>query len=131
MNITKEQIDNLNAVVKVAINKSDYQDKVDQILKDYRKQANIPGFRKGQVPIGLIKKQYGKAVLVDEVNKLLQDNMNKYLPEEKLDVLGNPLPKQRDNFDWDKEELDFEFELGLAPEFEVPLKTKKAITRYK
>ncbi len=131
MNITKEQIDDLNAVVKVAISKDDYQDKVDKILKDYRKQANIPGFRKGQVPLGLIKKQYGKAVLVDEVNKLLQDNLNKYLTEEKLDVLGNPLPKQQDNFDWDKEQLDFEFELGLAPEFEVPLKTKKAITHYK
>ena len=131
MNITIEQIDDLNAVVKVAITKDDYQDKVDTILKDYRKQANIPGFRKGQVPMGLIKKQYGKAVLVDEVNKLLQDNLNKYLTEEKLDVLGNPLPKQQDNFDWDQEELAFEFELGLAPNFEVPLKTKKAITQYK
>ncbi|MFT6370760.1 MAG: trigger factor [Maribacter sp.] len=131
MNITKEQIDDLNAVVKVAITKEDYQDKVDTILKDYRKQANIPGFRKGQVPMGLIKKQYGKAVLVDEVNKLLQDNLNKYLTEEKLDVLGNPLPKQQEHFDWDKEELAFEFELGLAPNFEVSLKTKKAITHYK
>lgn len=131
MNITKEQIDDLNAVVKVAITKEDYQDKVNTILKDYKKQANIPGFRKGQVPMGLIKKQYGKAVLVDEVNKLLQDNLNKYLTEEKLDVLGNPLPKQQDHFDWDKEELAFEFELGLAPNFEVALKTKKAITHYK
>ncbi|PKA98988.1 trigger factor [Flavobacteriaceae bacterium MAR_2009_75] len=131
MNITKEQIDDLNAVVKVAITKEDYQDKVDGILKDYRKSANIPGFRKGNVPMGLIKKQYGKAVLVDEVNKLLQDNLNKYLTEEKLDVLGNPLPKQQDNFDWDKEELNFEFELGLAPDFEVPLKTKKPLTQYK
>ncbi len=131
MNITKEQIDNLNAVLKVAITKSDYQDKVDTILKDYRKQANIPGFRKGQVPIGLIKKQYGKAILVDEVNKLLQDNLNKYLTEEKLDVLGNPLPKQQDNFDWAAEELAFEFELGLAPDFEVPLKLKKPVTHYK
>lgn len=131
MNITKEQIDDLNAVVKVAISKEDYQDKVEKILKDYRKQANIPGFRKGQVPMGLIKKQYGKAVLVDEVNKLLQDNLNKYLTEEKLDVLGNPLPKQQENFDWDKDRLDFEFELGLAPSFDVQLKTKKAVTQYK
>lgn len=131
MNITKEQIDDLNAVVKVAITKDDYKDKVDGILRDYRKSANIPGFRKGHVPMGLIKKQYGKAVLVDEVNKLLQDNLNKYLTEEKLDVLGNPLPKQQDNFDWDKEELAFEFELGLAPDFEVSLKTKKPITQYK
>jgi len=131
MNITKEQIDDLNAVVKVAITKDDYQDKVDSILNDYKKQANIPGFRKGHVPMGLIKKQYGKAVLVDEVNKLLQDNLNKYLTEEKLDVLGNPLPKQQDNFDWDQDQLDFEFELGLAPNFEVPLKTKKSLTLYK
>lgn len=131
MNITKEQIDDLNAVVKVAITKADYQDKVDTILKDYRKQANIPGFRKGQVPIGLIKKQYGKSVMVDEVNKLLQDNLNKYLTEEKLDVLGNPLPKQMDNFNWDNEELAFEFELGLAPDFELSLKTKKPVTQYK
>ncbi len=131
MNITKEQIDDLNAVLKVAITKDDYQEKVDKILKDYRKNANIPGFRKGQVPMGLIKKQYGRAVLVDEVNKLLQDNLNKYLVEEKLDVLGNPLPKQQDNFNWDSDVLAFEFELGLAPEFEVSLKTKKAIPHYK
>ena len=131
MNITKEQIDDLNAIVKVAITKEDYQDRVERILKDYRKQANIPGFRKGQVPMGLIKKQYGKAVLVDEVNKLLQDNLNKYLTEEKLDVLGNPLPKQKDNFNWEADELDFEFELGLAPDFEVSLKTKKNIPHYK
>ena len=131
MNITKEQIDDLNAVVKVAISKEDYQEKVEQVLRDYKRQANIPGFRKGQVPMGLIKKQYGKAVLVDEVNKLLQDNLGKYLSEEKLDVLGNPLPKQQDNFDWDREQLDFEFELGLAPSFDLQLKTKKPVTHYK
>ena len=131
MNITKEQIDPLNAVLKVEISREDYQDKVDQILKDYRRNANIPGFRKGQVPMGLIKKQYGRAVLVDEVNKLLQDNLNSYLVEEKLDVLGNPLPRRQDNFNWDAEQLAFEFELGLAPEFEVSLKTKKAVPHYK
>ena len=92
MNISKEQLDELNAVVTVDITKEDYSDKVEKILKDYRKNANIPGFRKGHVPMGLVKKQYGKAVLVDEVNKLLQDALNKYLTEEKLDVLGNPLP---------------------------------------
>ncbi len=131
MQITKEQIDALNAVVTVEISKDDYSEKVEQILNDYRKQANIPGFRKGHVPMGLIKKQYGKAVLVDEVNKLLQDNLNKYLTEEKLDVLGNPLPKQQDNFDWETENFAFEFELGLAPDFEVTLKSKKAIQHYK
>ncbi|MGB5318844.1 trigger factor [Eudoraea sp.] len=130
MEIQKEQIDDLNAIVTVAITKDDYNDKVEKILKDYKKQADIPGFRKGQVPMGLIKKQYGKAVLVDEVNKLLQDNLNKYLTEEKLDVLGNPLPKQQDNFNWDSDNFSFEFELGLAPSFEVALKTKKPVTQY-
>ena len=130
MNITRENIDALNAVVKVDIAKEDYSDKVEKILSDYRKSANIPGFRKGHVPMTMVKKQYGKAVLVDEVNKLLQDALNKYLTEEKLDVLGNPLPKPQDNLDWDADQFSFEFELGLAPEFEVNLKSKKAITQY-
>jgi len=130
MNITRENIDALNAVVKVDIEKKDYSGKVEKILSDYRKSANIPGFRKGHVPMTLVKKQYGKAVLVDEVNKLLQDALNKYLTEEKLDVLGNPLPKPQDNLDWDADQFSFEFELGLAPEFEVNLKTKKPITHY-
>ena len=130
MNITRENIDALNAVVKVDIAKEDYSDKVEQILLDYRKSANIPGFRKGHVPMGMVKKQYGKAVLVDEVNKLLQEALGKYLVEEKLDVLGNPLPKAQDDLNWDAEAFSFEFELGLAPEFEVALKSKKAITHY-
>ncbi|MBN2868481.1 MAG: trigger factor, partial [Flavobacteriaceae bacterium] len=130
MNITRENIDALNAVVKVDIAKEDYSDKVEKILSDYRKTANIPGFRKGHVPMGMVKKQYGKAVLVDEVNKLLQDALNKYLTEEKLDVLGQPLPKQQDDIDWDGDNFSFEFELGLAPEFSVDIKSKKAITHY-
>lgn len=130
MNITRENIDDLNAVVKVDIAKEDYNDKVEKILADYRKTANIPGFRKGHVPMTLVKRQYGKAVLVDEVNKLLQDALNKYLTEEKLDVLGNPLPRPQDNLNWDSENFSFEFELGLAPEFEVNLKPKKPIVQY-
>lgn len=130
MNITRENSDALNAVIKVDIAKKDYEDKVKKILSDYRKTANIPGFRKGHVPMGLIKKQYGKAVLIDEVNKLLQDALGKYLVDEKLDVLGNPLPKMQDNLDWDTEDFAFEFDLGLAPEFEVNLKAKKPITHY-
>lgn len=130
MNITRENIDTLNAVVKVDISKDDYSDKVEKILSDYRKTANIPGFRKGHVPMGMVKKQYGKAVLIDEVNKLLQDALGKYLVEEKLDVLGNPLPKAQDNLDWNADNFSFEFELGLAPEFEVSLKSKKPITHY-
>lgn len=131
MNITRENIDELNAVLKVDIAKEDYSGKVEKILKDYRRTANIPGFRKGHVPMGMVKKQYGKAVLVDEVNKLLQDALNKYLTEEKLDVLGNPLPREQENFNWDAESYSFEFELGLAPQFEVSLDNEKPITHYK
>jgi trigger factor len=130
MNITRENVDALNAVVKVDIAKEDYSDKVEKILANYRKTANIPGFRKGQVPMGMVKKQYGKAVLVDEVNKLLQDALNKYLTEEKLDVLGQPLPKPQDQIDWESDTFSFEFELGLTPEFQVDLSSKEAITKY-
>ena len=131
MNITRENIDQLNAVVKVDIAKEDYSDKVEKILKDYRKNANIPGFRKGHVPMGMVKKQYGQAVLVDEVNKMLQEALNKYLTEEKLDVLGNPLPKEQENFNWNQDDYSFEFELGLSPKFEVNLEPKEPITHYK
>ena len=130
MNITRENKDALNAVVTVAIEKDDYATKVEKILTDYRKTANIPGFRKGHVPMGMVKKQYGKAVLIDEVNKLIQEGLNKYLTEEKLDVLGQPLPKPQDDIDWDSDNFSFEFELGLAPEFEVDLEGKKGITHY-
>ncbi|WKK65459.1 trigger factor [Lutimonas zeaxanthinifaciens] len=131
MKITKEDIDALNSVVKIDITANDYQEKVDNQLNDYRKKANIPGFRKGHVPMSLVKKQYGKSVMIDEVNKLLQESLNKFLVEEKLDVLGNPLPKMKEDFSWDEDQFSFEFELGLAPEFEVNLKPKKAITAYK
>ncbi len=130
MNITKEQIDDLNAVVKVDIAKDDYQEKVVSILKDYRKTANIPGFRKGHVPMGLVQKQYGMAVRVDEVNKLLQEALGKFLSEEKIDVLGNPLPKNQDDFDWNQDDYTFEFDLGMAPKFDINLQPKKAIAAY-
>ena len=130
MNITKENVDALNAVVKVEISTEDYRGKVDKILQDYRKKADVPGFRKGHVPMGMIRKQYEKSVMIDEVNKLLQESLNNFLVEEKLDILGNPLPKVQEDFSWDAENYSFEFELGLAPEFEVSLDTKKAITQY-
>ncbi len=130
MNIIKEDIDALNAVIKVDIIADDYQGKVNQILADYRKKANIPGFRKGHVPMGMIKKQVGKSVLIDEVNKLLQESLNKFLTEEKIDILGNPLPKVQDDFSWDTESFSFEFEIGLAPKFEVKLTSKKKVTQY-
>ena len=130
MNIVKEDIDALNAVVKVDITTDDYQQKVNKILSDYRKKANIPGFRKGHVPMGMIKKQYGKSVMIDEVNKLLQETLNDFLIEEKIDILGNPLPKFQDDFSWDSESFSFEFELGLAPQFEVNLSSKKKVNQY-
>ncbi|MDY0780866.1 trigger factor [Tenacibaculum sp. IB213877] len=131
MNITKENVDALNAVVKVDIVAEDYKDKVTEVLNDYRKKANVPGFRKGNVPMGMVRKQYGKAVMIDEVNKLLQESLNKFLVEEKLDILGNPLPKVQDDFNWDADKFSFEFELGLAPEFDVDIKGKNKITEYK
>ncbi|WP_297512082.1 trigger factor [Flavobacterium sp.] len=130
MNITRNNVDALNAVVTVEVNKSDYADKVQAVLTNYRKTANIPGFRKGAVPMGLIQKQYGKAVLLDEVNKLLQESLNNYLVEEKLDILGNPLPKVTDDFNWDTDDFKFEFELGLAPEFAVDLSAKTNVVKY-
>jgi len=130
MDITRENIDALNAVVKVDIIADDYQSKVDKILVDYRKKADIPGFRKGHVPMGMIKKQYGKSVMIDEVNKLLQDALNKYLTEEKIEILGNPIPRIQENFSWDTKSFSFEFELGLVPQFEVNLNSKKKITQY-
>lgn len=130
MNITKNQVDALNAVVTVAITKEDYKDNVEKVLQNYRKNANIPGFRKGAVPMSLIQKQYGKAVLLDEVNKLLQEKLNDYLVEEKLDILGNPLPKVTEDFNWDADDYSFDFELGLAPEFSVDLAAKNKVVKY-
>jgi trigger factor len=130
MNITREQVDALNAVVTVAITKEDYKPQVDKVLQDYRKNANIPGFRKGAVPMSLIEKQYGKAVLLDEVNKVLQSSLNNYITEEKLDILGNPLPKVTEDFDWDTDDYSFEFELGFVPEFTVDLAAKNKVVKY-
>ncbi len=130
MNITRNNVDALNAIVTVELAKEDYQGNVDKVLSDYRKNANVPGFRKGAVPMSLIVKQYGKAVLFEEVNKMLQDKLNNYLVEEKLDILGNPLPVLNENFDWDADVLSFDFELGLVPEFTVDLEGKNKITKF-
>lgn len=130
MNITKQSIDALNAVIKIEIAGADYQEKVEKGLKDYRKKANIPGFRSGQIPMGLIKKQFGKALLAEEINKLIQNTLNQYLIDEKLDILGNPLPKEQADFSWDNEDFTFEFEIGLAPKFEIDLAAKNSIIHY-
>ena len=110
MNFTKEKIDELNAVVKVKLGPEDYADRVEKILKDYQRKASVPGFRPGKVPSGMIKKMYGKSILVDEINKILNDSLNGYITENKLEVLGNPLPKRDDAqiIDWDNQK-EFEF----------------------
>ena len=131
MNITRKNIDDLNAVVTVEMTKEDYATTVDKKLAAYQKSASIPGFRKGAVPMSLIQKQYGKGVLLEEVNRVLQENLNKYLQEEKIELLGNPLPKMTENFNWDADDYAFEFELGLTPKFEVNLDGSKNVTHYK
>lgn len=122
MNITQEKIDNLNSVVKVSIKPEDYRERVEKAIKTQAKKAKLPGFRPGMVPATHIKRMYGKSILVDEINNLLNDSLNKYIEENKLEVLGQPLPKIDENkeFKWDyNEEFEFDYELGLAPEFEL------------
>jgi len=118
MKISKTSIDDLNLVVKIIIEKQDYEATVNETLKEYRKKANMPGFRKGMVPAGLIKKMHGKAALAEEVNKLLSRELTKYIADEKLEILGEPLPSLTEkavvNFDSDAD-FEFAFDLGLSP----------------
>jgi trigger factor len=133
MNITRENIDDLNTILKVKIGKTDYEEKVENVLKDYRKKANIKGFRPGMVPIGLVKKMYGRAVEIDEINKIVTENIQKYITDEKLEILGDPLPKtdEQEKFDFDtQEEFTFSFELGLAPAIELKLNKKTKVNQY-
>ena len=133
MNITKENIDDLNAILKIEISKPDYEEKVETVLKDYRKKANIKGFRPGMTPIGVIKKMYGRAVKADEINKLVGENIQKYIIDEKLEVLGDPLQKIDENeiFDFDSDDdFSFTFELGIAPSFEVKLSKRNKLNFY-
>ena len=124
MNITQEKIDALNAKLKVQLSSEDYQEKVEAVIVNYRKTASIPGFRKGKVPMGQVKKMIGKSVLIDEVNKLLQEAIYKHITENKVEVLGNPLPLTSE-VDWDNAtDFEFEYEMGLAPEFKVTLDKK-------
>ena len=131
MDISKTDIDQLNSVINMTIDRKDYEKKVGSVLSDYRKNANIPGFRKGHVPMGMIKKQYEKAVIADEVNKLLRENLDKYIKDEKLELLGNPIPKaSKEDLDWEASQLNFEFELGLAPKFDIKLNILKKVVCY-
>ncbi len=133
MNITQENIDELNAVVKVKVGPADYADKVEQALKSYQKKASMPGFRPGKVPPSVVKKMYGKSALADEINRILSDSLYKYIQENKLDVLGNPLPKEdNNNVDFDNQkDFEFEFDMALAPQFTLDLSSKTKLTEYK
>ncbi|MEB0261543.1 MULTISPECIES: trigger factor [unclassified Mucilaginibacter] len=133
MNISQEKIDNLNTVVKINIHPEDYQPRVEKAMKDQAKKAKLPGFRPGMVPVGHIKKMYGKSILVDEINNMLSDTLNKYLDEEKLEVLGQPLPKVDDSkeYNWDfADNFEFNYEVGLAPQFDIDFSSKDKLQHY-
>jgi trigger factor len=133
MNITRENIDELNAILKIKVEKNDYAGAVDKVLHDYRKKASVKGFRPGMVPAGIIKKMYGKAILLDEVNKLVSSSLSKHLIDEKLNILGEPLPsiKSKSDLDFDnKEDFEFAFDIAFAPKYELKLSKKDKLTYY-
>jgi trigger factor len=134
MNITKTNIDDLNAVIKLQIVKEDYESRVNDVLKDYRKKANINGFRQGKVPMGVIKKMYGTPVLADEVNKLLSQELTKYIRENDLKILGEPLPNETEQkeINWEKDtDFEFAFDIGLTPEYTLNLSKRDKMTFFK
>lgn len=134
MNITQDKTDNLNSVLTVKINPEDYKERVEKAIKTQAKKAQLPGFRPGMVPASHIKKIYGKNILVDEINTLLSDSLNNYISENKLEILGQPLPKLDDtkDFNWDfTDEFEFIYELGLAPEFDLDFSSKDKLPYYK
>ena len=130
MKISINKINKVSGIISIKIEKKDYEGKVIEVLKRYSKTAKIPGFRKGFVPMGLIKKQYGNAVKVDEINKLLDSSLKKYINENKLDILGGPIPKTDDEIDWDSELINFDFEIGYSPDFKINFKPKKPIIKF-
>lgn len=123
MLITKENIDALNALISIKIEEADYTDKVEKALKSLKQKVSVPGFRPGMVPVGMIKKMYGKQVLSEEVGKITVDALYQYLDKEKIEYLGNPLPNQDKNIiDWDvQKEFTFYYDLGIAPDFEIQM----------
>ncbi len=130
MNISLQNVDKVSAVLTAQIEKTDYQEKVEKALKTLRQRVNMPGFRKGMVPMGLIKKQYGTSVLLEEVDKLLQEKVGEYIRENKVNMLGTPLPKENNiNFETD-ENFEFSFDIALAPEFNVELSAADNLDYY-
>jgi trigger factor len=129
MNITKHDVDSLNSEITISVTPVDYENRVSEGIKKVQKQANMPGFRPGKVPSGLIKKQYGTQILVDEINKLLNDTIYKYIEENKIEILGNPLPKDQTSVDFTKQtDFEFVYQLGLAPDFKVSLDNSHTFT---
>jgi trigger factor len=134
MNISLENTDKLNAVLNVKVGLEDYEERVDKVLKDYRRKARVDGFRPGMVPMGMIKKMYYTPVLVDEVNKMVSESIFDYLNEHHVHILGEPLPhvKEEQHIDFrNDKEFVFKFDLGLAPEIELEVTAKDKIPYYK
>lgn len=130
MNISLQNVNNVSAVLTVQIEKADYQEKVDKALKTVRQRVNMPGFRKGMVPMSLVKKQFGTSVKVEEIDKLMQEKVSAYIEENKVDMLGAPLPKVNNaNFDTD-ENFEFSFDIALAPQFTVDLSNNDTVDYY-
>jgi len=132
MNIVKEKVDELNAVLKIQVTKDDYSQKVEDVISDYRRKARVDGFRPGKVPAGIIRKMYGKGILVEEVNKLISESLTNYIRDEKLNILGEPLPnKDQKLIDFDNDsEYEFAFDIALAPEVEIKLSKKDKVPYY-
>lgn len=133
MNVTHANSDTLNAVLTVTVEHKDYDENVQKSLKDVRKKAVIKGFRPGMAPASLIKKMYGKSAMVDEVNKLVSESISSYITEQKLNILGEPLPSEEQQpIDWDaQQDFEFKFDLAFAPEFEIKLSKRDKAPYYK
>lgn len=134
MEIQKEQIDDLQIRLSITLEKDDYYPQYEASLKQYRKQVNMPGFRPGNVPMGLIRKQYGPAILSEELHKVLNNKLYEHIIKEKLNILGNPLPSESDDVEGDFKNPDkftFQYDLGLAPEIDLEKATKKPPVHYK
>jgi trigger factor len=130
MNVSLQNIDKVSALLTVKLEKADYQEKVDKSLKTFRQKANVPGFRPGMVPMGLVNKMYGKAVKAEEINKILSDTVYGYIKDNQVNILGEPLPNEekQPEIDFDTmDEFEFLFDIALAPEFKAELSDKDAV----
>jgi trigger factor len=134
LNITLDKQSATDGLIKIQLSESDYQPKVDVKLKDYARKANIKGFRQGKVPAGVIKKMFGKSVLVEEVNHIVSHSVSDYIRDQKLRILGDPMPNQEKGFaiDWENQkDFEFEFQIGLVEDFKVDLSDKVKVTSNK